>query len=71
MTKQINEIISSITSIINIHLNFNQTMTKNTNSLFFSLEKTSSDQLEIIDNNDTLLLRVSVVIIIKETYVFD
>ncbi len=70
MTKQINEIISSITSIINIHLNLNQTMTKNTSSLFFSLEKSSSDQLEIIDNHTTLLLRVSLVIVSSKKHIF-
>ncbi len=34
-----NEIISSITSLFNVHLNLNQTIQINTSSVYFLLEK--------------------------------
>ncbi len=43
-----NEIISSITSSLNFHLNINQTIEINTSSVYYSLKKL----------NDTILVRV-------------
>ncbi|UJR07021.1 hypothetical protein I4U23_011309 [Adineta vaga] len=42
MTYKINDIISSITSSLNIHLHLNQSLIINTSSVLFTLEKFSS-----------------------------
>jgi hypothetical protein len=39
------EIVSSITSTLNIHLNMNQNIIFNTSAVFFSLEKISAEFL--------------------------
>ena len=66
-----NEIISSITSVLDIHLNIDQNMIINTSAIFFSLEKITSESLSnrlnntqirlpsILNNNSIVLLRVS------------
>jgi len=64
-----NEIISSITSAFNIHLNINQSIEINTNSVYLSLEKRTktflsnrlnSTKIYFPSNiNHTILVRVS------------
>lgn len=72
IVNETNEIISSITSVLNVHLNLNQTILINTTSIYFSLEKLEkaslSDRLNssgiyfplnIHEINETILVRVS------------
>ncbi len=71
IVNEMNEIISSITSSFNIHLNVNQSIKIDTNSVYFSLEKLSNQlnsseidfQSILLDMNKTILVRVSLFMI--------
>lgn len=73
---QSNAILSSLTTALNIHLNLNQSLQINTDSIEFSLEKLPKKILakrlnasgisfpsDFLEMNETILVRVSLVLI--------